>query len=381
MDAPIAAVDLATVSDEVEIRAAAINVFYLFDVAQALDLAAVRQHLGPRARAARLDDKAAGPPPIRYSLVSAPVECDGGAFGADALDGFRVRVKFYDYGVISLLLSRPFSGSWNELIDAGVNLIESEPLEQHAAEACAAVVKDVRHTLTNPRDSVLGEDYLVFAITNLEPRCSGDEMLRRHGADIAQLLRGERQLLSLQEREEVLKSRLSYLADDLVVPAWNAAFVYDTEAAAAATMEIMELANSHLLEFRYHDDLLDDELARIYAELEKPRWLDRWVGRRHERAARHVQSLVIDVNELTDRMENAVKFVGDIYSARLFGNLAHRLGLDRWKRNVDEKLTTLSDIYRFAVEQTSISQANTLEAAITLICAIELWLLVAGIAK
>jgi hypothetical protein len=92
-----------------------------------------------------------------------------------------------------------------------------------------------------------------------------------------------------------------------------------------------------------------------------------------------VQSLFIDVNELTDRMENAVKLVGDMYAARLFGAIASRLGLDRWKRNVEEKLTTLNDIHRFAVEQTGMSQGNVLELTIVLILILELFLALAGI--
>jgi hypothetical protein len=179
----------------------------------------------------------------------------------------------------------------------------------------------------------------------------------------------------------VLRSALSYLSSDLVVTAWNAAFVFDTEAGTLATIEILELANSQLLEFRYHDDLLESEMTRIYAELQVQKWSDRFAGRRRQRAARHLQGLFIDVNELTDRTENAVKFVGDIYAARLFGIIAGRLGLDRWKRNVEEKLKTLDDINRFAVEQTGMSQANLLELVIVLILVIELALFFAGVMK
>ena len=62
----------------------------------------------------------------------------------------------------------------------------------------------------------------------------------------------------------MLAHQISYLADDLVVPTWNAAFVYDTPAGAQAALEILEFANSQLLEFRHYDELLDDELASIY---------------------------------------------------------------------------------------------------------------------
>jgi hypothetical protein len=105
------------------------------------------------------------------------------------------------------------------------------------------------------------------------------------------------------------------------------------------------------------------------------------IGRRFTVAARRLQSLFIDVNELTDRMENAVKFVGDVYSARLFGLIAARLGLASWKRNVEEKLETLDDIYRFAVEQTGMSQGNILELVIVFILVLELGLFFAGLMK
>lgn len=362
-----------------EIRSGFVTALYLFDVAQAIDVAALKVRLGGRASVARLDDKAPGPPRLYYAQP--PVVADGEALDCADLDGFRVRVKFYDYGVISLMLTRPFAGSWAELVALGQRFIESEPLENHATQACRRIVAEIRPTLGSERASYLSEDYLVFAVTALEEPQSAEAMLEAHGADIAQLLRGERQALSRQEREEVLRSRLSYLTDDLVVPAWNATFICDVEPAVLAAIELLEFANSQLLEFRYHDDMLESELTRLYAELQRPRWTDRLAWRRHTRAAMRVKSLFIDVNDLTDRMENAVKFVGDIYAARLFGAVAARLGLDRWKRNVEEKLRTLDDIYRFAVERTGMSEANILELAIVLILIVELGLFFAGIMR
>jgi hypothetical protein len=125
--------------------------------------------------------------------------------------------------------------------------------------------------------------------------------------------------------------------------------------------------------------LLDDQLSSIYARLQRPRWFDSWFGWRYTRAARQVHSLFIDVNELTDRTENALKFVGDIYAARLFTLVADRLGLERWKANVKEKLKTLDDIYRFAVEYSSMSRGEFLELTIVLILILELVLIAMGI--
>ena len=49
--------------------------------------------------------------------------------------------------------------------------------------------------------------------------------------------------------------------------------------------------------------------------------------------------------------------------------------LDHWKRNVEDKLETLNDIHRFAVEQTGMAQGNLLELVIVLILIIEFGML------
>jgi hypothetical protein len=362
-----------------EIRSGFVNALYLFDVADGIDLSALKAKLGATATSAKLDEKTPGPARAQYAQP--PLLVPGDAFGAGTVDGFRVRVKFFDYGVIALALSQPFSGGWSGLLERGQTLIESEPLEQRASDVCREIVTGLSALMRKPRATFLSEDYLVFVVTEFEQPVSSDAVMEQHGDEIAQLLRGERQALSRQERDEILRHRLSYLSDDLVVAAWNAAFVYDTEAGALATAEILEFANSQLLEFRYHDDMLDSELTQLYAEIQQPRRFLGVAARRHTKTTRRMHALFIDVNELTDQMENAVKFVGDIYSARLFGIVSARLGLERWKKNVQEKLETLNDIHRFAVEQTGMSQGNILELIIVLILIIEFGMLLAGIVK
>ena len=166
-----------------------------------------------------------------------------------------------------------------------------------------------------------------------------------------------------------------------MVPTWNAAFVYDTPAGVRAALEIIEFANSQLLEFRYYDERLDAELTRIYAELQQRRWYDVLLRLRYARAAAQLHSLFIDVNELTDRTENALKFIGDVYAARLFAMAAARIALDRWKASVREKLETLDDIYRFVVEQSGMARGQFLELTIVVILLFELVLFFLGIMR
>ena len=360
-----------------QIRSGQIVAFYLFDIAETIDLQAL-----PRPRRGPDDRGPAAPKPPTPAYVqydNPPVSFDGSAIGVPELDGFQVRLRAYDYGVVSIALSRSFSGDWPELVAVGQTLIENAELEQRAEGVIRELVQRLRPALLGVRASFLSEDYLVYVVHALDRAQTATELLATHGEAIAAMLRGERQRLSEQETTKILRHRISYLADDIVIPTWNAAFVYDTPGGAQAALEILEFANSQLLEFRYYDELLDRELASIYALLQHPKWYDEWVGSRYRRAARKVHALFIDVNELTDRTENTLKFIGDIYAARLFALGADRLGLGTWKANVQEKLKTLDDIYRFAVELSTVSRGQLMELAIVFILVLELVLFFMGV--
>ena len=154
-----------------------------------------------------------------------------------------------------------------------------------------------------------------------------------------------------------------------------------SESCAEAPLEILEFSNSQLLEFRYYDDLLDVELARIYTRLQRKNRFDTLLGRGYIQAARELHALFVDVNEITDRTENSLKMIGDIFAARLFQLVAARLGVGVWKASVDDKLETLDDVYRFAVEQVSISRGHFLELTIVAILVFELILFFLGLMK
>jgi hypothetical protein len=361
------------------IQDAAVVALYLFDVAETIDLQAIPALIGSSGVQARLAPKPATPAYVQYDKP--PLSFEAEAIGLPPIDGFATRFRLYDYGVVSVSLTRPFAGSWSDLLNDGQQLMENPQLEQRIEELCRSAVARISKAIVGARHQFLTEDYLVYALYELDERVTADELIGDRGEDIAAMLRGERQPLSEQEKTAVLRHRLSYLADDVIVPTWNAALVYDTPSGAQAALDILEFANSQLLEYRYYDELLDAELAAIYSRLQRPRWYEQWIGSRYTRAARHVHSLIIDLNELTDRTENTLKFIGDVYAARLFALVADRLGLTTWKANVQEKLKTLDDIYRFAVEQSSMSRGQFLELTVVLILVLELILILRGVMR
>lgn len=358
--------------------AGSVTALYLFDVGNSIDLPKVGALVGS-IESAQLRPKAVTPTYIQYQQP--PVRIDGQTLGMPEVDGFRVRFKAFDYGVVSVALSRSFTGTWDEFVHDGLHVQEGPQLALAAEGLCHQLVQRLGSAVTGLRREFLAEDYVVFAITSLEPALAASALLEAHGALVAQLLRGERSRLSAEEREEVLKHRISYFANDLLVPTWNGAFVYDTEVGIQGVLDLLEFANSQLLQFRYYDQLLDAELADIYAQLQAARWGRTWLGRRYTRAAHQVHSLFIDVTELTDKAENALKIAGDVYTARVFSLTAARLGLEQWKTSVREKLRTLDAIYRFAVEQTAMARGELLEVSIVAILVLELVLFFAGVMK
>jgi uncharacterized Rmd1/YagE family protein len=54
---------------------------------------------------------------------------------------------------------------------------------------------------------------------------------------------------------------------------------------------------------------------------------------------------------------------------------AARLGLDQWKSNVREKLKTVDDIYRLAVERSAIARGEFLELTVVILIVLEIVLL------
>jgi len=190
----------------------------------------------------------------------------------------------------------PVHGTWADLQTATNQLTGLDGPAQAWAEQ---IVERLRPCLVRSHPPTLSEDYIVYAITALDQPMTAETMLRSRRDHRGAVARRTAAAERAGARGGAASSHLD-LVDDLVVPTWNAAFVYDTDAGLQAALEIFEFANSQLLEFRYYDDLLESELARIYDTLQEPRWYDA-LGPRYVRAARRLHALFVDVNELTDK--------------------------------------------------------------------------------
>src|SRR5689334_4217791 len=203
----------------------------MFDVADAIDLGRLQRELGA-GKAARLAPKPTTPPYVQYRQP--PIAVDGRAIDMPETDGFSVRLKAFEYGVISVALVRPMTGTWAEWIAWGRRCQDNPELPRSAEHLARRLVQRIAPAITRSREEFLAEDYFIFTVTATDAILSADALLASHGASIAQLLRGERSALSTEERDEVLRHHISYFEDDLVIPTWSSAFIRDTESGAQA---------------------------------------------------------------------------------------------------------------------------------------------------
>lgn len=341
-------------------------VFVLYDVAEQIRLDELRGLAG--AESAARQPKFIHPAPDYVRFEQPPVVFFPEPIVLAAGERFQPRLKFYDYGVVSVELRLEFSADWASLIQLSNRWISAPELELRAAELLRSYWATVQPAMEQPYKSYKSEDYYVIQLS--PPGMAAAELLATHGREIAQIVRGESQPLSEAEQREVLQSSMSYYPADLMVVGWVAALVCDTPEGATTTIQLLEYANTQLLEFRHYDDVLTKVLQTVYKKLDQPAsLLRRW---RMAREAERLNRIRLDVRELTERAETAIKFLSDMFYARVYRVAANRVGVADYRNLVEEKLRTAGELYDFMVNEFHQARAFVLEVLVVAILVIEL---------
>jgi hypothetical protein len=289
-------------------------------------------------------------------------------------------VKYYDYGVASVVYQLPFAGDWQSLVNLASRWVWDIDFASRVEPIVRQKLNLVASAMVKPYKKWLSEDYFIFhvreAFDSNHVCPSAADLTRAHGPEIAQVVRGDKLVLSDGEIREVLQSQVSYYAGDVTVIGWNAAFLYDSNSGAETSIQLLEYANSQLLEFRHYDELLTGMLDSVYDLLgQKTGFFARWGL---VNSARSLHTVLLDVAELTERADNAIKFLSDMFAARLYKLAAAKVGVPDYKDLVAQKLKTAEDLYHDMLEQFNQSRAFILEATVVLILLIELFFLFKG---
>jgi hypothetical protein len=353
----------------------------LYDVAFAIDLAAAEKlwtrHAAGRTARSRLSGTPAkavafGVAPLVIALDPVQLVLDTGPLEA------AVTAKLYEFGAMSLAVRVPVANlAWGDYVWL-VNAIGRAVAPSAAGKLWASLLDRLRGVLAaafdRPAASTIEEDYLVATVQAFNETLTSPELLRR--IDLVPVLSGEQRPLSEAARDEILRQRFSYYADDLVVLTWDRAFIFEPRGDNDVA-DVLEVANAQLLEMRYYDELLDDELPRMNDRVETARrGLNVFSARRYATLARRLYTLVAEVTELTEKVDNALQVTEDVYLARIYAAALDLFRVPLVTAAVNRKLAIIRDTYAALYDEASSSRSELMEAAILLLILLELVLAV-----
>jgi hypothetical protein len=282
--------------------------------------------------------------------------------------------RVYDFGAVTIALRVPIAGvSWDNFARQ-VNAVDRIATEGAAGDTWQRLLQQVRTLLRpamiRPEESKVQEEYLIGVVHAFDRTLTATAL--QESVDLVPLLSGEQRTLSDGARQELLRQRFSYYADDLVVLTWDRAFIYEPRG-DSDVMDVLEVANAQLLEMRYYDELLDDELPRMYDLVAKARRTRTLLAsKRFADLARRLHTLVAEVTELTERVDNALQVTEDVYLARIYAAALELYRVPTVSVAVDRKLSIIRDTYSALYDESSASRTELMELLIIILIVAEI---------
>lgn len=299
------------------------------------------------------------PPPLRVTLDAATLPVAGFAT-EKTLD-----LALYDFGAVSVIYRIPLSGDLIALQQLGLALYDNQALLDDSRRHVQLLIDAIEPAVTKPNLSALVEDYVIFHITRSTPACDPSQVLSANALPLAQMLRAESDVLSVQEIDDSLAQRISFSTEDLMVIDWNASFVLGAD--MDDVLAVLEFANVELLEMRFLDDQLDRALTEAYSRFSKRRRSGSWKLRPRAAVLEGIARLQLDSAMLFEGVNNTLKLMGDPYLARVYRLASQRFHLGEWDVSILRKLEAVESIYSKIADQQSTWRMEMLEWIIILL--------------
>jgi hypothetical protein len=363
--------------DQPTVQSAAVIAMHLVDIADAIDLPKLEMLWDKQQRTASARSKltstppkalAFGVPPVVLTLDSVDLALSGSTYQA------QVTVRLYEFGAAAFSIHVPVAAcSWpafSQLVNDADVLLGPEADSPIWQQLIKQLHDAVMPALTKPSPALLHEDYLLGIVHAFDEAIPVSTMHER--IDLVPLLSGEQRPLSEQSRRDLLQQRFSYYADDLVVLTWDRAFIYEPRG-DSDVRDILEVANAQLLEMRFYDELLDAELPLMYDMVDAAYHASNPFAARHiADLARKLYTLVAEVTEVTEKVDNALQVTEDVYLARVYAAALDLFRVRQVSAAVDRKLAIIRDTYAALYEEASGKRAELLELAIIVLIVVEI---------
>jgi hypothetical protein len=356
-----------------------LHIYVAFDWGEELDLEQARRLVPAETHA--LPRRRRTPTSIAYRPSPLHIVLDAVALELPEIGALRASagVTVFDFAAVSLSLRVPFRLPGEALRRLAGWLADPAPLARTARSALDALHRQLLPAIKAPFwNEDFSEEYFVFQLPPDEGLPPVAQLLRASdnapAAWLAGLVRLESGPLSTEEVTEALRLHLGYSPADLFVADWAAAVLIDR--GCEETLQVIEFANLQLLELRYIDNRLDDNLAAAY-RLVQPltrSWLPFW--RTYARPLRVLGELKVEANDLFERTGNVLKLMGDQYLARVYRLVESRFHLEAWEKSILRKLEVAEGVYQVVADQADTLRTEFLELIVIVLIVLEIVLAV-----
>lgn len=281
-----------------------------------------------------------------------------------------ISAKLWNFGALSLQLTFNLEGRYTlaKLAEIG-HFIETDPdFNQFAYKNMIHLVEFISPAITTHAIWSEYEDFLIYAFEKIEG-LSAKEVASFLDDDITSLIFAERPMnFADNVKQSLAKHILQYGDDDLVLLHWNGAIIYDPRDHEEIA-DIIEFALCQLLELRYYDGLLDEQLNTLYKNIENRR--SSILKNPYANISTQAALQYIDLSEIIDKVGNAFKTTGDFYYATIFRAATQRFYIQDWRASVSSKLSNLAEVSKLFQGEVNERRNQFMEAIIILLISIE----------
>ncbi|GBF35504.1 hypothetical protein DCCM_4633 [Desulfocucumis palustris] len=338
--------------------------YRIFDVAEEINLERVEQILAQTGSTSRMKLSRVRSKSIQ--IKNPPVTIELGEETVTALQmPFKATfsARIFDLGVISIVLriTLPLEFDYDNIHKLSVYMYNTDDMEPLFENKLSQIQRTLQDAMFKPVLSGFVEDYIIYFFRNWNPEW-----------DPAPLLLAETEPLSDQVRRELTANSFVYGREDLAVITWDSALVYDASGSADIP-DLLEFANSQLLELRYYDNLLSDEMRKMYQAIEDVGTVPKYGRRRqYRKIMNELMELVADVSEITERIHNSLKVTEDIFYARVYGSALNIFRTRAWADSIERKISIIQQSYSMLSDEIVTQQSAIMELAIVLLIMLEI---------
>jgi len=347
-----------------------IIVYRLFDLSWGIDLDEVERRVDGAQRL-RIERKRFSK---AFQFANPPVTVNVGKsqweYSEENYD-IQKYAKLYDYGAMSVIIEIPVRNiQLSEYHKLAMHIHDEAPFDETALAIRDSIVNTFGAAMKGNGTEDIYEDYAVYYLKKTEPSLSVYG-LPSMGLESLLLSELPETLPSSATKRDIFANTFSYMEDDFAVVNWDNALVLEPSGSMDIP-DLLEFANSQLLELRVYDRQLNREMDTIYDHMsvrEKP---SVWKMRKYRDLAAKTMITITELTEITEKIDNSLKVTDDVYYAKVYSATMDLFKVKSWATNIKHKIDIATRTYDMLNKETATRRSEWLEIIIIILIALEI---------